>query len=164
MAWRQHAAIRSHGEHFPVDKTIGTPPQILVHTRRQSERVCRRGRHHDAAQREGGRVQAPLLRPRQSQQKGARKRRTTWKYNSCRRAPGQVRPDDGGGCTPLKSQMNTEPRGALGLLMSLGEKVLIAIPRCTSCGDAGLGRGTELRSIISPKGLKALMYRSLNRR
>lgn len=26
MAWRQHAAIRSHGEHFPVDKTIGTPP------------------------------------------------------------------------------------------------------------------------------------------
>ena len=26
MSWRQHAAIRSHGEHFPVDKTIGTPP------------------------------------------------------------------------------------------------------------------------------------------
>lgn len=68
------------------------------------------------------------------------------------------------GCTPLKSQVNTEPRGALGLLVSLGEKVLIAIPRCTSCGDAGLGRGTELRSIISPKGLKALMYRSLNHR
>ena len=26
MAWRQHAAIQSHGQHFPVDKTIGTPP------------------------------------------------------------------------------------------------------------------------------------------
>ena len=26
MAWRQHAAIRSRGEHLPVDKTIGTPP------------------------------------------------------------------------------------------------------------------------------------------
>ena len=25
MAWRQHAAIRSRGQHFPVDKTIGTP-------------------------------------------------------------------------------------------------------------------------------------------
>lgn len=27
MAWRQHAAIRSHRDHFPVDKTIGTPPR-----------------------------------------------------------------------------------------------------------------------------------------
>ena len=26
MAWRQHAAIQSRGQHFPVDKTIGTPP------------------------------------------------------------------------------------------------------------------------------------------
>lgn len=30
MAWRQHAAIRSHGEHFPVDKTIGTPPVTAI--------------------------------------------------------------------------------------------------------------------------------------
>ena len=27
MAWRQHAAIQSRGQHFPVDKTIGTPPE-----------------------------------------------------------------------------------------------------------------------------------------
>lgn len=26
MASRQHAAIQSRGQHFPVDKTIGTPP------------------------------------------------------------------------------------------------------------------------------------------
>ena len=26
MAWRQHAAIQSRGQHFPDDKTIGTPP------------------------------------------------------------------------------------------------------------------------------------------
>ncbi|MFR4501686.1 MAG: hypothetical protein ACLVDY_01380 [Collinsella sp.] len=30
MAWRQHAAIQSRGQHFPVDKTIGTPPAQLV--------------------------------------------------------------------------------------------------------------------------------------
>ena len=27
MARRQHAAIQSRGQHFPVDKTIGTPPR-----------------------------------------------------------------------------------------------------------------------------------------
>ena len=34
MAWRQHAAIRAHGEDFPVDKTIGTPPFLVL-------KICR---------------------------------------------------------------------------------------------------------------------------
>lgn len=29
MAWGQHAAIQSRGQHFPVDKTIGTPPAVF---------------------------------------------------------------------------------------------------------------------------------------
>ena len=33
MAWRQHAAIQSRGQHFPVDKTIGTPPAGKLVTR-----------------------------------------------------------------------------------------------------------------------------------